>query len=96
MASRIDDGSQPTAHTAIQAMIVRAHQVADQTGKAVGVHYDLGTDQISLVEIGPDVATETAFLRIASPAQGETAAEIDAPSGDTGAHDPADLKAASA
>mgnify|MGYP000078655031 CR=1 FL=1 len=49
MAQRIDDGMQPTAHTAVQAMIVRAQQVADQTGKDIGVHFDLAEDQVSLV-----------------------------------------------
>jgi len=71
MAYRIDDGVQPTAHTAVQAMIVRAQQVADKTRKAVGVHYDLATDQVSLVEIGPDVPKEVIFLRVAAPAEGE-------------------------
>lgn len=70
MAQRIDDGVQPTAHTAVQAMIVRAQQVADQTGKAIGVHFDLQEDQVSLVEIGPDVPTDTIFIRVAAPEGG--------------------------
>jgi hypothetical protein len=74
MANRIDDGVQPTAHTAVQAMIVRAQQAADQTGKAVGVHYDLAADQVSLVEITPDTPKEVTFLRVATPADGITIA----------------------
>ncbi|MEM9685020.1 MAG: hypothetical protein AAF942_17240, partial [Pseudomonadota bacterium] len=67
MASRIDSGMQPTAHTAVQAMIVRAQQVADQTGISIGVHYDLETDELSIVEMGPDVPADTPFLRIVAP-----------------------------
>ncbi|MGD8809798.1 MAG: hypothetical protein PVG24_09340 [Gammaproteobacteria bacterium] len=74
MASRIDNGIQPTAHTAVQAMIVRAQQVADESGKAVGVHYDLATDQVSLVEITPDVPKDATFLRVAAPVDGIPAA----------------------
>lgn len=70
MAQRIDNGMQPTAHTAVQAMIVRAQQAADQSGKAVGVHYDLAADQVSLVEVGPDVPADVTFIRIASPVGG--------------------------
>lgn len=76
MAQRIDDGVQPTAHTAVQAMIVRAQQVADQTGKAIGVHFDLAEDQVSLVEIGPDVPGDVTFVRVAAP---EGGLKIDAP-----------------
>ncbi|MPY73839.1 MAG: hypothetical protein GEU87_06240 [Alphaproteobacteria bacterium] len=68
MANRIDSGVQPTAHTAVQAMIVRAQQVADQTGKAIGVRYDLEADELSLIEITPEVAMETSFVRVAAPA----------------------------
>jgi hypothetical protein len=68
MANRIDSGVQPTAHTAVQAMIVRAQQVADQTGKAIGVRYDLASDELSLVEITPESAKEATFIRIAAPA----------------------------
>ena len=77
MAYRIDDGVQPAAHTAVQAMIVRAQQAADKTGKAVGVHYDLSSDQVSLVEIGPDLPKEIVFLRIATPAEGATVAPVE-------------------
>ena len=75
MANRIDTGVQPTAHTAVQAMIVRAQQVADQSGKAVGVRYDLASDEISLIEITPDVPKEVSFLRIAAPAGAGTVGE---------------------
>jgi hypothetical protein len=76
MAQRIDNGIQPTAHTAVQAMIVRAQQAADHTGKAVGVHYDLEADQVSLVEIGPDLPSNVTFVRVASP---EGGVRVDAP-----------------
>jgi len=78
MAYRIDDGVQPTAHTAIQAMIVRGQQAADQTGKSVGVHYDLATDQVSLIEIGPDMPAEIVLLRVAVPAAGAPSAPVEA------------------
>ena len=87
MASRIDNGVQPTAHTAVQAMIVRAQQVADQTGMSIGVHYDLETDELSIVEMGPDVPADTPFLRIVAPvASDETDSSdlaADSASGDT-------------
>lgn len=70
MAQRIDNGVQPTAHTAVQAMIVRAQQAADQTGKVVGVHYDLEADQVSLVEVGPDAPADVTYIRIVSPEDG--------------------------
>ncbi len=95
MANRIDNGVQPTADTAIQAMIVRAHQVADQTGKAIGVHYDLATDQVSLVEIGPDAPKEVVFLRVAAPADGATVAPAEAVADGRGAESP-EVKAAPA
>jgi hypothetical protein len=79
MANRIDAGVQPTAHTAVQAMIVRAQQAADQTGKAIGVRYDLATDEISLIEITPDVARELTFVRIAAPAGIAAAGDAPAP-----------------
>ena len=75
MANRIDSGEQPTAHSAFQAMIVRAHQLADQTGQAIGVHYDLATDELSLVEIGPDTPDEASFVRIAIPASKDDRAD---------------------
>lgn len=70
MAQRIDHGVHPAAHTAVHAMIVRAQQAADETGTAIGVHYDLESDQVSLVEIGPDVPADMIFLRVAAPANG--------------------------
>jgi len=93
MASRIDNGIQPTAHTAVQAMIVRAQQAADQTGKPVGVHYDLTADQVSLVEIGPDVPKDVIFLRIAAPEGGVAIAAADAPGGGVESN-PSEVKAA--
>jgi len=95
MAYRIDDGVQPTAETAIQAMIVRAQQVADRNGKAVGVHYDLTTDQVSLVEISPEVPKDVTFLRVASPQGGIALAPAEAV-GEPGDRDPSEIKTASA
>jgi hypothetical protein len=94
MAYRVDDGEQPTAHTAIQAMIVRGQQAADQTGKPVGVHYDLAADQVSLVEIGPDMPAEIVFLRVAVPADGASPAPVDAVAGNVDDPSP-EVKAAS-
>ena len=94
MANRIDNGVQPTAHTAVQAMIVRAQQVADQSGNAVGVHYDLEADQVSLVEITPDVPKDVTFLRIAAPAGGVAVVAAEAPSGDAEDNSP-EVKTAS-
>lgn len=95
MASRIDNGVQPTAHSAVQAMIVRAQQVADRTGRAIGVHYDLETDELSIVEMGPDVPADTPFLRIIAPADGadKTPTEV---SGDAASGETPELKAAPA
>ncbi len=97
MASRIDAGVQPTAHTAVQAMIVRAQQVADQTGKAVGVRYDLTSDEITLIEITPETPKEITFVRIAAPA-GRMIAGPHAPSGaESAGSDPSpDAKTAAA
>lgn len=94
MANRIDNGLQPTAHTAVQAMIVRAQQVADESGKAVGVYYDLATDQVSLVEITPDVPKDATFVRIAAPAGGVAGTAVEtALDGVDG--EPPEIKAAS-
>ena len=94
MANRIDDGVQPTAHTAVQAMIVRAQQVADQTGKAVGVRYDLASDEISLVEIGPETPKKISFVRVASPATSMIAERTVANETDGGSGQAHDVKAA--
>jgi hypothetical protein len=96
MASRIDTGIQPTAHTAVQAMIVRAQQVADQTGKAVGVRYDLASDEISLVEISPDMPKEISFVRIASPTHPAIAERTVASGADSGGDQASGVKSAAA
>ena len=72
MAQRIDNGTQPTAHTAVQAMIVRAQQVADQTGKRVGLTFDLMRDQIELVDLSAETSEEAVLFRTVSPAVGES------------------------
>lgn len=75
MAKRIDDGAPPTVHMTIQAMIGRAQRHADQTGKSVGLTYDLVKDVISLVDLTTvnlgDLSTAAAlrarFFRIITP-----------------------------
>ncbi len=96
MANRIDDGVQPTAHTAVQAMIVRAQQAADQTGKAVGVRYDLASDEISLIEIGPETPKEISFVRVVSPAMPVIEERTVANGTDGGSGQAHDVKAAPA
>jgi hypothetical protein len=96
MANRIDAGVQPTAHTAVQAMIVRAQQAADQTGKAVGVRYDLASDEISLIEITPETPKEISFVRIASPAEPMVAEHAAATGTDNAVDQAPDVKAAAA
>jgi hypothetical protein len=76
MANTIDGGTPPTAHMSIQAMIVRAQRHADQTGKSIGVSYDLAKDVIGLVDLTTVnlAALDTAsalrarFFRIVTPA----------------------------
>jgi hypothetical protein len=95
MANRIDSGVQPTAHTAVQAMIVRAQQVADKSGKAIGVHYNLATDELSLVEITPETAEGASFIRIAAPAGRMPAGPAAAGAADTRGVPSSGFKAAS-
>ena len=82
-------------NTAVQAMIVRAQQVADSTGRAIGVHYDLETDELSIVEMGPDVPADTPFLRIIAPADGAERAPTEV-SADAASNEPPEVKAAPA
>ena len=78
MANTIDGGTPPTAHMSIQAMIVRAQRHADQTGKSVGVSYDLAKDVISLVDLttvnlaalDSASALRARFFRIVTPTAG--------------------------
>ena len=67
MAQRIDNGTQPTAHSAVQAMIVRAQHAADQTGKRVGLTYDLMRDQIELVDLSAGAPEEAVIFRTVVP-----------------------------
>ncbi|MCG8545737.1 MAG: hypothetical protein MJE12_16165 [Alphaproteobacteria bacterium] len=69
MARSIDGGLEPTAHSAVQAMIVRAQQLADQSGKSVGLVYDLTKDEISLVDIADSDAAGLDFVRVLVPAE---------------------------
>ena len=78
MARRIDGGLEPSAHSAIQAMIVRAQQLADQTGKSVGLAYDLTNDEISLLDIDGSDAQGLEFLRIMIPANDRPEGAADA------------------
>ncbi|MGI9387614.1 MAG: hypothetical protein ACR2OX_09295 [Methyloligellaceae bacterium] len=70
MARRIDSGHQPTAHTAVQAMIVRAQQLADQSGSSVGLVYDLSKDEITLVDLAESETEGLDFVRILVPEDG--------------------------
>jgi hypothetical protein len=83
MAQRIDDGTQPTAHTAVQAMIVRAQHAADQTGKRVGLAYDLIKDQIELVDLSAETPEEAVIFRTVVPAMeaSESTSDSDEKSG---------------
>jgi len=70
MASRIDANSEMSAHTVIHATIVRMQHVADQTGKAIGMIYDLSADRIRFVEMGGGGFDRTAVFRVVTPRPG--------------------------
>jgi hypothetical protein len=67
MASRIDDGADFMAHTVIHTMVVRMQQIADQTGKSIGLIYDLAADRIRFVEMGSGGFDASAIFRIVTP-----------------------------
>ena len=50
-------------------MIVRAQQLADQSGKSVGLAYDLAKDEISLVDIADSDAEGLDFVRVLVPTE---------------------------
>ena len=77
MAQRIDDGTQPTAHSAVQAMIVRAQLAADQTGNRVGLAFNLMTDEITLVDLSVGTPEEAVFFRTVAPTSNASAPESD-------------------
>jgi hypothetical protein len=70
MACRIDSDAAPTAHAVIQAMIVRAHEMANRSGKTVGLFYDLATDRIGMVDLGASGLERSALFRIVTPRPG--------------------------
>lgn len=82
MARRIDSGFQPTAHTAVQAMIVRAQQLADQSGTSVGLVYDLSKDEITLVDLAESESDGLDFVRVLVPVNGSRDDSAE-PSGDS-------------
>lgn len=67
MASKIEIGTGPEAHTVIHAITIRAQQVANQTGKRIGMMYDLAADRIRLVEFKDGDVDAGALFRIVSP-----------------------------
>jgi hypothetical protein len=67
MASRIDDGADFMAHTVIHTMVVRMQHVADQTGKSIGLIYDLAADRIRFVEMGSGGFDRSAIFRVVTP-----------------------------
>lgn len=77
MAQRIDNGTQPTAHSAVQAMIVRAQHAADETGKRVGLVYDLMRDQIEMVDLSAGAPEEAVIFRTVVPVRKLSAPESD-------------------
>jgi len=77
MAQRIDDGTQPTAHSAVQAMIVRAQHAANQTGKRVGLAFNLMTDEITLVDLSAGAPEEAVFFRTVARTSDASALESD-------------------
>lgn len=67
MASRIDEGAEMMAHTVIHTMVVRMQHIADQTGKSIGLIYDLAADRIRFVEIGSGGFGASAIFRVVRP-----------------------------
>jgi len=70
MASRIDANSEIMAHTVIHATIVRMQHVADQTGKSIGMIYDLATDRIRFVDMSGSGFERTQVFRVVTPRPG--------------------------
>lgn len=67
MASKIETGSKPAAHAVIHAFTVQAQQIANQTGRRIGMIYDLTADRIGLLEIKDDGVEMSLLFRVVSP-----------------------------
>jgi len=67
MASRIDEGADFMAHTVIHTMVVRMQHIADQTGKSIGLIYDLAADRIRFVEMGSGGFDASTIFRVVTP-----------------------------
>lgn len=70
MASRIDEHAEVMAHTTIHAVVVRMQHVADQTGKSIGLIYDLSADRIRFVEMDSGGFDRSAVFRVVTPRPG--------------------------
>lgn len=68
MARKIDTGSEPSAHTAIQAMIGRGRITANRDHKRVAVVCDLANDQLTIVDLANGGPDESECIRIFEPA----------------------------
>jgi hypothetical protein len=79
MASRIDGNAETMAHTMIHAVIVRMQGVADQTGKSIGLIYDLSADRIRFVDTDSGGFDRSAIFRIVTPRPGLRAMQADEP-----------------
>ena len=67
MARKIDTGSEPPVHTAIQAMIGRAWIIANRDHKRVAVACDLANDQLIIVDLGGGCSDESEYIQIFEP-----------------------------
>jgi hypothetical protein len=67
MACRIDEGAELMAHTVIHTTVVRMQHIADQTGKSIGLIYDLAADRIRFVEIGSGGFDASTVFRVVTP-----------------------------
>jgi hypothetical protein len=70
MASRIDGTAETMAHTVIHAVIVRMQGVADQTGKSIGLIYDLSADRIRFVDTDSAGFDRSEIFHIVTPRPG--------------------------
>jgi len=67
MACRIDGNAEFMAHTVIHTMVVRMQHIADQTGKSIGLIYDLAADRIRFVEMGSGGFDASTVFRVVTP-----------------------------
>jgi hypothetical protein len=74
LATQVEMDGNPAAHSAIQAVIVRAQQTADERGKPIGLAYDLSGDQIAIVDISGGRPEGLELFRTVVPVAGSEAA----------------------